>query len=78
MGVLCLSPIITTGKTVTLTVACLGILRMVAWGHAPVFQKTRATRGIKGLLRFNLQYNYCHDAPKRATVQGMYNLNLTL
>ena len=48
MGVLCLSPIITTGKTVTLTLACLGILRMVAWGHAPVFQKTRATRGIKG------------------------------
>ena len=77
MGVPCLSPIITTGKTVTVTVACLGILRVVAWDHAPVFQKTRVRIGIRGQLRFNLQQNHCHDAPNVAASLRSNNVTCT-
>ena len=61
----------------------MGILRLVAWGSIPVFQKTEAASGISGPLRSNLQHGrlfiksksvkkYCHDAPQVVKVWGTY------
>lgn len=69
---------------------CLGILRVVAWSSAILFQEAGAARAIQDLLRFTLQHGwifitlknvkkYFHDAPtglKVSRINQQYKLIL--